>query len=246
MLKTRVIPVLLHKNMGLVKGVGFKADRRTGSAIQTIRLYNMRQVDEIILLDVAATPEWRGPDFAAIGEITKDCLTPLTVGGGVRDLDDIRQLLLAGADKVAITTAALKSPHLIHDAAKRFGSQCIVVGIDVRNGEVFGHCGAYGSLEDPAHWASRAEAMGAGEILLNSIDRDGTMQGYDLDLIKAVSGAVSIPVIACGGAGSYKDFDLALKAGAHAVAAGAMFHFTEQTPQGAKRYLADQGFAVRL
>jgi cyclase len=228
MLKVRVIPVLLHKNFGLVKGKNFVNGRRIGSAMQAIRLYNMRQVDEIILLDVAATPEGRGPDFDAIAEIAEECFTPLTVGGGVRTLEDIRRLLLAGADKVAIGAEAFRRPLFIREAAEKFGSQCIVI-----------------TTEGPMEQAVRAEFHGAGEILLNSIGRDGWMCGYDLYWIGLVSKMVKIPVIACGGAGTYEHMAEALRAGAHAVAASAMFHFTEHTPQGARKYLSEQGFPMR-
>ena len=247
MLARRVIPTLLLKGPGLVKGERFNSWRRIGPALPQVRVYETRQVDELILLDIAATPEGRGPDLDTIAAVAEECYMPLTVGGGVRDLDTIRELLRVGADKVAIGTAALMRPDFIKEAARKFGSQCVTVAIDVRCGIVTTHCGEYNHLGwTPAIWAKYADVLGAGEILLTSIDRDGTMEGYDLDLIRSVSAAVNIPVIASGGARDYADFAAAIDAGAHAVAASALFQFTEATPLGAKKHLAEQGIPVRL
>lgn len=252
MLKIRVMPTLLFKDVGLVKGVSFESWRRVGSAMQAIKVYNMREVDELVFLDITATLDDRPPDFETIDELADECFMPLTVGGGVKGVEDVRRLLKVGADKVAINTAAVETPELIRQAANQFGSQCVVVSIDARRHEdgryeVYTHAGTIATGEDPVLLAQKGEALGAGEILLTSIDRDGTMSGYDLDLIRNVSAAVSIPVVASGGAGSYEDMAQALRAGqASAVAAASIFHFTQQTPLEAKHYLHKQGFSVRL
>jgi cyclase len=250
MLKVRVMPTLLFKDVGLVKGVGFDSWRRIGSAMQTVKVYNLREVDELVFLDIAATRDGRSPDFETIDELADECFMPMTVGGGVRSVEDVRRLLQVGADKVSINTAAAERPGLVREVADRFGSQCVVVSIDVRlrdgRYETATHAGARPTGLGPVEMAVRAEAQGAGEILLTSIDRDGTMTGYDLALVREVAHAVRIPVIASGGAGSYADMASALENGAAAVAAAAMFQFTQQTPLEAKRYLRERGFPVRL
>ena len=251
MLKVRIMPTLLYKDVGLVKGVGFNSWRRVGGAMQTVKVYNLRQVDELVLLDIRATLDGRGPDLAAVDELADECFMPLTVGGGVRTIDDVRALLMVGADKVSMNTAAIEKPELIREVADRFGSQCAVVSIDARRQSdgtyrVFTHAGTRDTGLDPVTVARNAERMGAGEILLTSIDHDGAMDGYDLDLTAMVAAAVHLPVIASGGAGTYQDMADALGQGnASAVAAASMFHFTEQTPLEAKRYLGELGFAVR-
>lgn len=251
MLKVRIMPTLLYKDVGLVKGVGFDSWRRIGSAMQTVKVYNLRQVDELVLLDIRATLDGRGPDLAAVDELADECFMPLTVGGGVRTIDDVHALLMVGADKVSMNTAAIEKPELIREVADRFGSQCAVVSIDARRQsdgtyEVFTHAGTRDTGLDPVTVARNAERMGAGEILLTSIDHDGAMDGYDLDLTLMVTAAVQLPVIASGGAGTYQDMADVLGQGhASAVAAASMFHFTEQTPLEAKRYLGELGFAVR-
>jgi len=250
-LKVRIMPTLLYKDVGLVKGVGFDSWRRIGSAMQTVKVYNLRQVDELVLLDIRATLDGRGPDLAAVDELADECFMPLTVGGGVRTIDDVHALLMVGADKVSMNTAAIEKPELIREVADRFGSQCAVVSIDARRQsdgtyEVFTHAGTRDTGLDPVTVARNAERMGAGEILLTSIDHDGAMDGYDLDLTLMVTAAVQLPVIASGGAGTYQDMADVLGQGhASAVAAASMFHFTEQTPLEAKRYLGELGFAVR-
>jgi imidazole glycerol-phosphate synthase subunit HisF len=251
LLKTRIIPTLLFKRVGLVKGVRFDSWRRVGPALQSIRVYNLREVDELIFLDIAATVDGRRPDFQQIDELADHCFMPMTVGGGVKSLGDIRELLARGADKVSINTAALETPELIRDAAKEFGAQCVVVAIDARreNGrlEVMTHCGRVATGRDPIEWAKHVEAFGAGEVLLTSVDRDGTMQGYDIDLVHDVAEAVSIPVIASGGCGEYRHMaELLRLSRAAALGAASIFHFTEQTPREAKKYLAERGFSVRL
>lgn len=252
MLKTRVIPTLLWKNVGLVKGVGFDSWRRVGSLLPAIRVYNTRQVDELILVDINATDELRLPDFETINEISCECFVPFTVGGGIRSVEDIKSLLRAGADKVAINSAAYDNPQIITDGAKLFGTQCIVASIDAKkiaNGkyECYSNSGKKKRDIDPATWAKELERLGAGEILITSIELDGTMKGYDINLIKAVSSVVSIPVIASGGAGNYEDMYKAIKDGkANAVAAASIFHYTEQTPLEAKEYLAKKNIPMRI
>ena len=252
MLKARIIPTLLYKDHGLVKGIGFDSWRRVGTALPAIKVYCMREVDELILVDIAATREGRSVDIAEIDRLADDCFMPLTVGGGVRTVEDFRRLLRAGADKVAINSAAVSVPGLISEAATFAGSQCVVVSMDVKRRsdgccEVWTHSGARATGLEAVAWAREAETRGAGEILLTSIDRDGTMNGYDFDLIRDVAHAVSIPVIASGGAGNYEHMRMAVQeAGASAVAAASIFHFTQHTPLEAKSYLRGHGVPVRL
>ena len=252
MLKIRVMPTLLFKNFGLVKSVQFDSWRRIGSVMQAVKVYNLREVDELVFLDISATPDGHPPDFETVDEIADECFMPLTVGGGVKSVADVRGLLQVGADKVAINTAAVQNPELIQAAAQQFGSQCVVISIDVKqqsNGtyEVLTHAGTQPTGKDPVRWAKEVESLGAGEILLTSIDRDGTMTGYDTELTKNISHAVSIPVIASGGAGSYQDMASVLLEGrASAVAAASIFHFTQQTPLEAKHFLNGLGLNVRL
>jgi cyclase len=252
MLKIRMIPTLLYKDLGLVKGTSFDSWRRVGSAMQAIKVYNMREVDELVFLDISATPCGRGPDFALIDDLADECFMPITVGGGIRTVDDVRQLLMVGADKIAVNTAAVEDPPLVEQIANRFGSQCVVVSIDYRRHddgrvEVFTHCGRCATGLDPVTLAKRVADRGAGEILLTSIERDGLMEGYDLETTRRVSEAVSVPIIASGGAGCYAHLAAALREGkATDVAAASIFHFTEQTPLAAKHFLAGLGMAVRI
>lgn len=249
MLKTRIIPTLLWKDVGLVKGVSFDSWRRIGSLLPAIKVYNNRQVDELIVVDISATRETREPDYDGINDFSAECFVPLTVGGGIRTVDHIRKILRAGADKVAINTAAYDNISIITDGAKKFGSQCIIASVDARrvdNGyECFSHGGTAPTGKNPVSWVRDLESSGAGEILITSIDRDGTLSGYDLDLIAQVSDAVSIPVIASGGAGNFQHMYDALTNGATAIAAASMFHFTEQTPMEAKAFLKEKGIPVR-
>ncbi len=246
------MPTLLFKDVGLVKGVCFDSWRRVGSVMQAVKVYNMREVDELIFLDIAATREGRPPDFDVVDDLADECFMPLTVGGGVRSVEHVRRLLAVGADKVAMNTAVVEEPDLVRQVAECFGAQCVVASIDVRRHsdgtcEVFTRCGSTPTGLDPVVFAQRVERLGAGEILLTSVDRDGTMTGYDIALTRAVSQAVAIPVIASGGAGTYDHMRAALtEGGAAAVAAASVFHFTEQTPSEAKRFLADKGVRVRL
>jgi cyclase len=251
MLKTRIMPTLLYKDFGLVKGIGFDSWRRVGSAMQAVKVYNLRQVDELVLLDITATADGRGPDLEVVDELADECFMPLTVGGGVRSVDDVQRLLMVGADKVAMNSAAIGRPELIRETRDRFGSQCVVVSIDARKEsdgthQVYSHAGSVATGRDPVEVAKMAETMGAGEILLTSIDRDGTMAGYDIELIRSVAAEVRIPVVASGGAGNYAHMaDVLADTGASAVAAASIFHYTQQTPLEAKDYLAARGFPMR-
>jgi cyclase len=250
MLKTRIIPTLLWKNIGLVKGIGFDSWRRVGTVLPAIKVYTLREVDELILLDITATDEMREPDYETIADWAQECFVPVTIGGGIRNLEQIRRLLRCGADKVSINSAAYEQPNLISEAAKRFGSQCVVVSIDARktaNGdyECYSHSGRLPTGKRPGEWARFCEGLGAGEILITSIELDGTMQGYDLKLIEEVTRQVSIPVIASGGAGSPQHMLEAIQHGANAVAAASIFHFTEQTPAQVRDFLFSQGIPVR-
>ena len=224
----RVIPTLLLKDWGVVKTVAFDVETYIGCPINAVRVFNANDVDELILLDILATGEGRTPDLERVTQIADESLMPIAVGGGLRRVDDVRELLACGADKVVLNTAAIEVPGLVEDCAAHFGSQCVVVSIDARrDGEdwqVLTHRGTTVTGLDPRRLAADLQQQGAGEILVNSIDRDGTWKGYDLDLIEGVAAEVGIPVIACGGAGCLEDFGKAVtEAGASAVAAGSFF-----------------------
>lgn len=228
MLLTRVIPCLLVQNERLVKTIRFKNPSYVGDPVNAIKIYNEKEVDELILVDISATVEQRLPSFKLIEQVTSECFMPLCYGGGIRTLEEIQRILTLGVEKVAINSYAVEKPLFIREASERFGSQSIVLSLDVKKtiwGKyvIYTHGGRKATKLDPVEFSRQAEAMGAGEVLLNAIDRDGTWEGYDLDLIKAVTDVVSIPVIACGGAGSIDDFsDAVKKGGASAVAAGSM------------------------
>lgn len=251
MLKVRIIPTLLFKNFGLVKGIGFDSWRRVGTLLPSVKVYNTREVDELILLDIAASLENRETDFYEIEGLFSECFVPLTVGGGIKNLESIIKLLKVGADKVSINSAAYLNPEIIKESSDMFGSQCIVASIDVRKKnykgyECYSHAGTKPTGREVVEWAKEVEKLGAGEILLTSIELDGTMKGYDIDLINMVASAVNIPVIASGGAGNYEDMVKVIKVGkASAVAAASIFHFTECTPLEAKKYLYKNGIPTR-
>jgi len=252
MLKVRVIPTLLWKQFGLVKGVQFNSWRRVGPVLPAIRVYNQREVDELILVDITGHQRTDDLDIESIQEFAQDCFVPLTVGGGISKISQVQNLLEAGADKVCTNTSAYSNPNLINEIAKRHGRQCIVASVDVRKqaaGKIwhcFSHAGTISTGRDVVSWTRELEDRGAGEILITSIDRDGTFQGYDLELIEEVVSRLKIPVIASGGAGNYQHMvDAVLKAGASAVAAASIFHFTEHTPEGAKAAMNDAGITVR-
>ena len=228
--KVRVMPVLLLRQRGLEKGVKFRDFKYVGCPVNAARVFNRHNVDELVLLDTCATAEGRGPVIDIVREIARESFMPFTVGGGIRSVDMMWDLLQAGADRVVLNTAAVEDPGLIAKGADRFGRQCMVVSIDARRQgggwEVCTRAAAKPTGLDPVAAARAAEAAGAGEILLTSIDRDGTLEGYDIDLVRAVSGAVSIPVIACGGAGATAHLaEGVYDGGASAVAAGAFFLF---------------------
>ncbi|MEK7208052.1 MAG: imidazole glycerol phosphate synthase cyclase subunit [Patescibacteria group bacterium] len=248
MLKTRIIPCLTIKHHRLVKSVRFREHRNIGSYIAAARVFNARDVDEMIILDLDAAEGGVNPEL--LQEIAKECFMPLTLGGGVKTTDDIRLLLRLGADKIAMNTAAFRVPSLITRAAREFGSQCVVVSIDAQKKDGRYRVVIDGGREEtalsPVAWAREAEARGAGELFLTSIDRDGMMQGYDYELLREVTEAVGIPVIACGGAGSADDCLQAVTCGASAVAAASIFQYTEITPKDIKRRLVAEGVATRL
>lgn len=251
MLKVRIIPTLLWKSFGLVKGIGFDSWRRVGPVLPAVKVYNARDVDELILVDITATREATEPDFDSVHDFADECFVPLTVGGGITNIVQIQHLLRAGADKISLNSAAYANPQLVNDAAQRYGAQCVVASIDARRLDdgsyrCFSHSGTLATGRRPEEWAKELEDRGAGEILVTSIDRDGTMQGYDLELIERVVHAVNLPVIASGGAGNYEHMRQAIQdAGASAAAAASIFHFTEQTPAEAKKALAAAGIPVR-
>jgi imidazole glycerol-phosphate synthase subunit HisF len=228
MLRTRVIPCLLMRDGGLVKTVRFHDPRYVGDPINAVKIFNGKEVDELIILDISATTENRRPPMGLIADIASECFMPVCYGGGVRSLDDIAEILRLGIEKVAINSAAIESPDLVRTAAARFGGQSIVASIDVRKNfwgryRVWSHGGTWNAGLDPVEHARRMADAGSGEILLTSIDRDGTMKGYDLELIRRVTAAVDVPVIACGGAGSLEDLATAVHDGAAAaVAIGSM------------------------
>lgn len=247
MLKVRVIPSLTIKDLRLVKSIQFKNHRNIGSYIAAVRVFNSRDVDELILLDLDAGK--RGIKPWLITEVTKECFMPLTIGGGIKSISDIKRLLKLGADKISINSFAIENPQFIKKAANIFGRQCIVISIDVaKEGEeyrVFSNNGTRKSNYRAISWAKNVEMLGAGEILLTSIDREGKMQGYDLDLIKIVCSSVNIPVIVNGGAGKLEDFLLALKKGASAVCASSIFQYTPITPRLIREYLIKKGIDAR-
>lgn len=251
MLKVRVIPTLLWKNFGLVKGVGFNSWRRVGTMLPAVKVYNTRQVDEIIIVDISASHQGAEPDFDMLGEIAYESFVPLTFGGGIKNVDHIKKALRLGADKISLNSAAIENPGLIKAASERFGSQCIVVSIDAMQANdgkfyCYTHSGTKQTGKEVIAWAKEAEGLGAGEILLTDIILDGSMNGYNQKLIKDVSETVNIPVIASGGAGKMDDFYNAIVfSGASAVAAASIFHFTQTTPLEIKNYLAAQGVYVR-
>lgn len=249
MLKTRVIPVLTIKDLRLVKSVRFAEHRNIGSYIAAARVFNARDVDEMVVLDLDGRE--RGLNPSLLKEITKECFMPLTVGGGVKSIEDVRRLLSLGADKVSINTEAVRNPKLIEAAAREFGSQCVVVSIDAKK-TAGGHEVMVSGRQEktglsPVLWAKEAQRLGAGEILLTSIDHDGCLDGYDIELVHRVSSAVSIPVIASGGAGNAEDcVKVVSLGGASASAAASIFQYTEITPKAIKDMLAKAGLEVRL
>lgn len=231
-MRIRVIPILLLKNNGLVKTQKFTEPKYVGDPINAVKIFNEKEVDELVFVDITATVEKKKPNFKLIQEIASECFMPVCYGGGITSIEEVKAIFDAGIEKISVNTMTHENPKLLTDAARMYGSQSVVASIDVKKGGLLGKYSVYtragknNTKIDPVEYAKRAEEAGAGEILLNSIDRDGMMQGYDIDLIRKVADAVSIPVVASGGAGSINDFVMAVKqGGASAVAAGSMFVF---------------------
>lgn len=251
-LAKRIIPCLDVKDGRVVKGIQFVDLRDAGDPVEQAVRYDRERADELVFLDITASSDARSTMLDVIRRTAESIFIPFTVGGGVRTLDDFLAILGAGADKVGVNTSALREPELIARAADHFGRQCVVLAIDARRRsagsgwEVYTHGGRTPAGVDAVEWAVRAEALGAGEILLTSMDTDGTRAGYDLELIRAVSSEVRIPVIASGGAGTLEHLHQALDAGAHAVLAASIFHFGELSLAEAREYLTGHGHEVRL
>jgi len=251
MLKKRIIPKFLVKGGRLVKGVRFHENfREAGNPVSTAKVYDSYGVDELLFVDIEATPQNRPATGDIIERVSEEVFMPFTVGGGIRSLEDINSLLKSGADKVSITTKAVEDPDFITQASKRYGAQCIVVGIDYKKMDdgsvrVFSNCGHKSSALTPRDWALRMQDAHAGEIMLCSIDRDGTMSGYDLDLIAELSEDLEIPLIASSGAGSLEDCHSALDAGASAITISSMFLFSDHSPIKVRSYLATNGVSIR-
>ena len=256
MLKTRIIPCLDVKDGRVVKGTNFINLRDAGDPVEIARRYNEAGADEITFLDITASHEERDTTAHTVEQIAREVFIPLTVGGGIRALQDIRTMLNAGADKVSINTAAIHNPDLVREAAARFGSQCIVVAIDVKRVsgegepsryELFTHGGRKPTGIEAVEWATKMAEYGAGEILLTSMDRDGTRDGFELTITRAITDAVDIPVIASGGVGSLQHLaDGVTQGGADAVLAASIFHFGEYTVGEAKAFMAGEGITMRL
>lgn len=251
MLAKRIIPCLDVKGGRVVKGVHFLNLRDAGDPVECAYIYNREGADEVVFLDITASLERRRTIFEIVRKTAEKVFIPLTVGGGVRNLEDIRQLLKSGADKVSINTAAIERPQIIKEAAERFGSQCIVVAIDAKRcgknrWEVYSYGGSNATGLDAIKWAKKVEKLGAGEILLTSMDMDGTKLGYDIKLTRLISEAVNIPVIASGGAGNMKHlYDALTKGGASAVLAASIFHYGKYSIPRVKQYLKKRGVVIR-
>ena len=252
MLAKRIIPCLDVTAGRVVKGVSFVELRDAGDPVEIARRYDEQGADELTFLDITASSDDRSIIFHIIEKVAEQVFIPLTVGGGVREVQDVRNLLNAGADKVSINTSAVVNPQLVADAAGRYGSQCIVVAIDAKQvgagkWEVFTHGGRKATGLDAVEWAKKMQMLGAGEILLTSMDQDGQKKGFDLALTRAVTDALEIPVIASGGVGNLQHLADGVKiGGADAVLAASIFHFGEYTVQQAKQFMAQQGIEVRL
>ena len=258
MLTKRIIPCLDVKDGRVVKGVKFRAHRDAGDPVELAAFYDKAGADELVFYDITASSDERAIMLEVVERTASQIFIPLTVGGGLRNVDDMHRMLLVGADKVSINTAAVLNPKLITEGARRFGSQCIVLGMDARKvpgssptrWEVFTHTGADGGRGtglDAVEWAHEAVELGAGEIVVNSIDADGTQAGYDLELLRAISETVAVPVVASGGAGTLEDLFQALIAGkADAVLAASIFHYGTYSIQQVKDYLAQRGVPVRM
>jgi len=252
-LSSRIIPCLDVTNGRVVKGVKFQELRDAGDPVECAKAYDKQGADELVFLDITASSDGRKIMHDVVAKTAEQCFMPLTVGGGLRSVDDIERMLRAGADKVSLNTAAIQRPGLIKEASERFGAQCIVLAIDARKEpgknewRVYTHGGRNPTELDAVSWAKQAVALGAGEILLTSMDKDGTKEGYDIALTRAISDAVGVPVIASGGAGELSHFADVLKEGhASAVLAASLFHFGTLTVPQVKQYLKSQNVPVRL
>lgn len=252
MLTKRIVPCLDVTGGRVVKGTKFLELRDAGDPVECAKAYDAQGADELVFLDITASSDNRATMVDVVERTASECFMPLTVGGGIRTVEDMKVMLRAGADKVSVNTSAIQRPELVREGAERFGSQCIVVAIDARRcpeggWTVHTHGGRYPTGLEAVAWAKNVAGLGAGEILLTSMDADGTKQGYDMDLVRAVSEAVGIPVIASGGAGKLEHMaDVLLRAGADAVLAASIFHFGEYTVDDVKRFLAERGVPVRL
>jgi len=251
MLAKRIIPCLDVDRGRVVKGVRFLNLRDAGDPVEIAKRYEEEGADELVFLDITASAEGREIMLEVVERVAETVFMPFTVGGGIRSVEDMRRLLEAGADKVSVNTAAVQTPEVVREGAERFGSQCLVVAIDARrNGagwEVYTHGGRRPTGLDVVEWAKRVEALGAGEILLTSMDRDGTREGYDIELCRAVAEAVNIPVIASGGAGKVEHFyDVFMEGRVDAALAASLFHFREISIPELKRFLRERGITVRL
>ncbi len=252
MIKNRIIPCLLVKGGRCVKGVNFDSHRDTGHPVTNAKIYDAQGADELIFLDITASEAERGILYDIISATAEECFMPLTVGGGVRTMEDIHNLLRIGADKVAINTAAVENPGIITAGAEKYGKQCIVVSIDYKLNdagvfEVFTHSGSVATGLDPISFAKKVEALGAGEIMFTSINHEGMRKGYDFEMLKKVTNAVGIPVIASGGAGDLEDLRRAIvESGASAVSLGSLLHFTDQNVIKMRNYLHTHGVPVRI
>jgi cyclase len=252
MLKTRIIPCLDVKEGRVVKGVNFVDLIDAGDPVEHAKAYSDAGADELCFLDITASSDNRDTLYHVVTSVAEACFIPLTVGGGVREVEDVRKLLLAGADKVAINTAAVHRPEFVREAAEKFGSQCIVVAVDAKRNdagtfEIFTHGGRKPTGIDAIEWAAKMESLGAGEILLTSMDRDGTKEGFDIPLTRAVSDKVTIPVIASGGVGELEHFAQGVRdAKASALLAASVFHFGTFSVEEVKAYMQAQGIPMRL
>ena len=248
--KKRLIPLILFDDWKMVKTINFSTMRNYGSPVVTAKVYNAQKVDELIYLDIRASLNNKEPDYDAISDIIKQCFMPVTVGGGIKTVEQVRMLLKIGADKVCINSLAVENPELIKVTANIFGSQCIVISIDARemknSYEVFTYSGTKPMGLNAFEWAKKAEKLGAGEILINSIDNDGKMEGYDLTLLKKMSETVNVPVIAAGGAGHPQHLVDAITIGnVSAVAVGSLLLYTEYSPIRARLYMKEKNIDVR-
>jgi cyclase len=252
MLTKRIIPCLDVKDGRVVKGINFLNLRDAGDPAETAAAYDAQGADEVVFLDITASADSRDTQLSWVRDVASTLFIPFTVGGGIRTTDDFKAILREGADKIAVNSAALMNPDLISDAAMKFGSQCVVVAMDAKRIEgtdrwtVYKNGGRVDMNIDAVEWAIKAEKLGAGEILLTSMDADGTKAGYDLELTKAIASSVNIPVIASGGAGKLEDFYTAVEAGASAVLAASLFHYKELTIREVKEYMKERGISVRL